>query len=260
MIPITISNEEFGERVKARKEGKLDEWKPKGVVRDVPEKFKEWVEANKDRIAKAKSLPYFLRDNRTYMGKGISLTNAAKQNIREAASQELTVKPVTPVSEPHKGFSVYREYSNGGRIEVMDGYVGKSDHKDLRTIATEWAKEGKVVQITTAVHYKDDLYAQVFGQLKGTKYERKCPDLIADGVFYEYESFVPPFKKRKLANMISHGTKQSSRIIINNNKGASERFILTNIHNRLRDKTFKNNIDEIFVYEKGKIRLLFKKK
>jgi hypothetical protein len=69
-----------------------------------------------------------------------------------------------------------------------------------------------------------------------------------------------PFKKRKMANMISHGAKQSSRIIINNNKGCSSRYILENIHNRIKDKNFKNNIDEVWLYEKGKVRLIYKKK
>lgn len=34
-------------------------------VKDVPQGFKDWVENNQDRIARAKSLPYFLRDNGT---------------------------------------------------------------------------------------------------------------------------------------------------------------------------------------------------
>jgi hypothetical protein len=99
----------------------------------------------------------------------------------------------------------------------------------------------------------------VFGQLKGTKYERKCPDLIADGVFYEYESFVPPFKKEKISHMITKGLKQASRIIINNNKGISERYIRDNIYKRLKDKNFKNEINEVWLYEKGKVWLLYKK-
>jgi hypothetical protein len=229
-------------------------------VKDVPEGFKKWIAENKERIEKAKSLPYFLQDNSAYLGNNISLTGTAKQGIREVASQELTARPIKPVSDPNKGFSIYKEYSNGGRIEIMDGYAGKSDHKDLRTIAGEWAMEGKVVQITTAVHYKDPLYGRVFGALNGTKYGRKCPDLIVNGKFYEYESYVPPFKKEKISHMIGKGTVQSSRIIINNNKGASDRYLLKNIHNRLKDKNFKNNIDEVWTYEKGKVRLLYKKK
>jgi len=78
-------------------------------------------------------------------------------------------------------------------------------------------------------------------------------------LFYEYESFEAPFKKEKISHMISKGTKQSSRIIINNSKGASDRFIRDNIYKRLKEKTFKYGIDEVWLYEKGKIRLLYKK-
>jgi hypothetical protein len=95
-------------------------------------------------------------------------------------------------------FSLYREFPGGGKIEIMEGYVKKSDHRDLLAIAREWAMEGKAVRITTPVHYKDDKYSQAFGPLKGTKYEHKCPDLIVDGVFYEYESFVTPFRNGEL--------------------------------------------------------------
>ena len=59
--------------------------------------------------------------------------------------------------------------------------------------------------------------------------------------------------------MISHGAKQSPYIIINNTKGCSDRFILRNIYERLSDKKFGYDIKEVWLYEKGKIRLLFKK-
>jgi hypothetical protein len=56
--------------------------------------------------------------------------------------------------------------------------------------------------------------------------------------------------------MIKKGSIQSSRIIINNNKGASDRYIRQNIVKRSSDKTFKHNIDEVWLYEKGKVRKL----
>ena len=59
--------------------------------------------------------------------------------------------------------------------------------------------------------------------------------------------------------MIAKGAKQSSRIIINNNKGASDRYIRDNIYKRVKDKNYKYNIGEVWLYEKGKLRLLFKK-
>ena len=156
-------------------------------------------------------------------------------------------------------FNLYKKFNNGGMIEIMSGYVKKSDHYDLFSISRYFAEKGDRVKITTDVHFKDPKYKAIFGKLTGTPYERKCPDLIINEKFYEYERYIGQFKKRKLSNMISHGTKQSSRIIINNNKGCSDRFVLANIHNRLSDKNFKNIIDEIWIYEKGKVRLLYKK-
>jgi hypothetical protein len=170
--------------------------------------------------------------------------------------QKISVKQIKPISTPHEGFSIYKEYRNGGRIEIMNGYVKKSDYKDLRTIAHAWAVQGKVVQLISGVHYKDPLYNQIFGKLKGTKYERKCPDLIVDGKFYEYESYRPPFKRSKISNMLSTGLKQSSRIIINNNKGAAERYIKRNIIERIKNKNFKYDINEVWLYENGDVRRL----
>jgi len=83
--------------------------------------------------------------------------------------------------------------------------------------------------------------------------------LQIDELFYEFESFIHPFNKRKISNMIAKGTKQSSRIIINNNKGASDRYIIRNIYDRLADRNFIYDIEELWVYEKGKLRQLFKK-
>ncbi|MDR1342516.1 MAG: hypothetical protein LBK18_04565 [Prevotellaceae bacterium] len=180
--------------------------------------------------------------------------------IKEATAQYFSVAEIKSVSKPSEGFHVYKEFSNGGRIEIMNGYTKQPDYKDLIAIAHDLAKQGKIVQITTNRHFKSKEYWQVFGALGGTVYERKCPDLIVNGVFYEYERFEPPFKKEKISMMISHGVKQSSRIIIKNTKGSSDRYILRNIHNRIREKSFKLNIDEVWVYEKGKLRKLFSKK
>ena len=57
--------------------------------------------------------------------------------------------------------------------------------------------------------------------------------------------------------MINHGTKQSSNIIIKNSAGASDRYILNTIANRLRDPNFKFPINEVWLYEKGDVRLLY---
>ena len=95
----------------------------------------------------------------------------------------------------------------------------------------------------------------VFGALMGTKYERKCPDLLIDDKFYEYEGFEKPWKKEKVRRMVSHGMKQSARMIINNTKGASDRFIRQAIVARINVGA---TIKEVWLYEKGHKRLFFK--
>ena len=40
----------------------------KNEVKNMPPQFKKWVDENQDRIARAKTLPYFLRDNEKLLG------------------------------------------------------------------------------------------------------------------------------------------------------------------------------------------------
>jgi len=157
-------------------------------------------------------------------------------------------------------FKTYKQYENGGKVLIPKNIDKKaSDYKPLINIANLFAKEGKTVRLTPSVHFKSDEYKKIYQSLTGTIYERKCPDLQIDGIFYEFENYTPPFRKRKISHMISQGVKQSSHIIINNNKGASDRFIRRSIYDRLDDKNFKYYIEELWVYEKGELRLLFKK-
>ena len=154
-------------------------------------------------------------------------------------------------------FKIYKQYKNGGEVHIHKLIDKKKpDYKDILTIACEFAKQGKIVKLTPVLHHKSDEYRQIYSILSETKYDWKCPDLKIDHIFYEYESFTPPFSGKKLRRMLSHGAKQSSRIIINNNKGTSDTFLRRYIHTRLVQT---QNLDEVWVYEKGTIRLLFKK-
>ena len=63
MIAIQITREEWAERVKARAEGKLDEWKPKNPISEMPEAFKKWVTDNTKRLSAARHTPYWIQDN-----------------------------------------------------------------------------------------------------------------------------------------------------------------------------------------------------
>ena len=134
-----------------------------------------------------------------------------------------------------------------GNVRVMAGLdMSKPDSTDLLHIAECFARMGCDVTILQPVHFKSPEYAIVFGPLIGTKYERKCPDLMIDGKYYEYESYGRPWAKRKLSNMITDGLKQSDRIILDNREGASFRQIIRSIRSRLN---IKAQIKEVWVYD-----------
>ena len=76
-----------------------------------------------------------------------------------------------------------------------------SDYDELISIACCFAHTGKNVKVLAPVHYKDPQYRRVFGALIGTRYERKCPDLLINDIFYEYESYIRPFSPGKLSDM-----------------------------------------------------------
>jgi hypothetical protein len=129
------------------------------------------------------------------------------------------------------------------------------DYRDLMAVAKSFARQGRNVDLLAAVHYKDPLYQIVFGRLIGTRYYRKCPDLLIDGRYYEFESFIAPWTKKKVSHMLSSGMKQCSRLIIDNNKGASDRHIRKLIQARIH---LNAPLDEVWLYEKGEVRLFYK--
>ena len=158
-------------------------------------------------------------------------------------------------------FILFKQFSGKGSVYLMAGLdKTNSDYNDLLSIACYFAKKGKTIYILSPIHYKDARYHDVYGSLIGTIYYRKCPDLIIDGEFYEYESYERPFKAKKISHMIKRGAEQSDRIIIDNNKGASDRYIINMVLKRITDKFFQKKIQELYVYEKGAVRRLYHNK
>lgn len=70
MIPILISENDFRARIRARKAGKLEDWKPtqKTPVTKVPKALTDWVAQNQERAKGWANLPYFVRDNQKQIG------------------------------------------------------------------------------------------------------------------------------------------------------------------------------------------------
>lgn len=155
------------------------------------------------------------------------------------------------------GFKLEHNFKNGGKLYVHpDIDKDKADYKDMKRICLQLAKMGHEVRMTPRLHCKSEEYKQIYGSLIGTKYEKKCPDFSVDGVFYEYEGFVKPWNKKKVGHMLSHGLQQSSRVVINNTKGCSDRFIRKAVMARIHLPG--QEVNEVWIYEKGNARLFYK--
>ena len=89
----------------------------------------------------------------------------------------------------------------------------------------------------------------------GTVYEGKCPDLLVGSKLYEHEGFKTDNAKRAFSNLMNHGLKQSSRLIIDKPE-LTDAYMKRNIVQRIKDCQV---IDEIWLRETDSIRLLFKK-
>lgn len=155
------------------------------------------------------------------------------------------------------GFKLEKSFSNGVILYVHPKVdKDKADYKDMKRICLQLARMGHQVKMTPRLHYLSDDYQRIYANLIDSRYYRKCPDFEVDGLFYEFEGFIKPWNKRKVKSMISHGLEQSSRIVIKNTKGCSDRFIRRAI--MARRNLPNQNIDEVWIYEKGEIRLFYK--
>lgn len=155
------------------------------------------------------------------------------------------------------GFKLQHKAKNGGKLYIhTDVDKDKADYNDMKQICLQLAKSGREVRMTPRLHCKADEYKKIYATLIGTKYENKCPDFSVDGVFYEYESFLKPWNKKKVGHMLSHGLQQSSRVVINNTKGCSDRFIRKALMARIHLPG--QEVNEVWIYEKGNIRLFYK--
>jgi len=117
-------------------------------------------------------------------------------------------------------FKIVKGFANGGSYsEHVSINKSKSDYKLLKNIGIAFAQMGENVKANPDLHVKSKEYDMVYGELKGTKYYGKNPDIKVGNKFYEVESYTRPFKKGKIRKMLNHGLAQSNNIVIDNTKG-----------------------------------------
>ncbi len=131
-----------------------------------------------------------------------------------------------------------------------------SDYSRLMKVAEFFAGKGFRVSLTPKMSRPSKFdYDCVYGSLRGTRYDGKCPDLKIGDYWYEHEGFVTDNPKRAFSNMVNHGLKQSDRIIIDK-PDLTDAYMKRVINQRLKDD---HHISEVWLNENGRLRLLYKK-
>ena len=113
--------------------------------------------------------------------------------------------------------------------------------------------DGHEVKVLHAVHYKDPIYREVFGELIGTKYYRKCPDLLVDGDFVEYESYKSDQPKNAFRNMLHNGLAQSDSIILRH-CNLSDGYMLQQVQGKTKNGI---SVSNVWIYDGLGVRLLY---
>ena len=158
-------------------------------------------------------------------------------------------------------------YNNAGETrKVGEGQVtisnlvnrNDSDYAKLVQVAEEFAKAGKVVTLTPKMSRPPKFkYECIYGSLVGTKFEGKCPDLNIGGKWYEHEGFTSADPKRAFHNMMTHGLKQSVRLILDRPE-LTDRYMRKSILGRIERGA---DIQEVWLRDKkGAVALLYKKR
>lgn len=146
---------------------------------------------------------------------------------------------------------------NGGQVAVNKMVKDREsdDYKRILHAATEMAKLGRNVTITPKMSRPQLFkYKCIYGDLIGTKYEGKCPDLLIDGKWYEHEGFIRDNPMRALGNMLKRGYKQSNNIIIED-CNMSDRRIINVVKRRVHYE--KQDIKEVWVIRKNGINRVY---
>lgn len=78
-VSILKTDEEIDEDLQRILDGEPLDDKSVNRVEEVPKEFKQWLKDNEERIAKAKSLPYFLSNNRSFVEESVFLNRDTVQ-------------------------------------------------------------------------------------------------------------------------------------------------------------------------------------
>lgn len=162
-------------------------------------------------------------------------TTFANQNFENDSFEKITLE----------------SFENGGEINSSNLVDSSAkDYEDVYNCCKNFAENGDITEVLSPIEFDSPLYKEIYEDLIGTIYERKCPDFMVNGVFYELEGFDG---KGYYSNMLKRGLKQSSRVII-----AKTDETESYLKKLIKFSIFEGKkIDEVWILDKGKISLFY---
>lgn len=89
----------------------------RNTVKDVPLAFVKWIDANRERMAAAKSLPYFIRDNSKYVERTATATPTQLEEVLQLAEKAASVEylAVSELKEPLREDEIIKRVGGGDK-------------------------------------------------------------------------------------------------------------------------------------------------
>lgn len=231
-------------------------------ITDCPQGFKDYINTQ------ASGKEYFILHNKPLIQRTLTTTplyNATSTNVTKTDGSGTTVQRTMPTKftlppqQPVLQKGTFDEYKCGDGIVQIHKNVNQkdSDYTRLVQVAEAFAKDGSTVLLAPKMHnVRTKEYDTIYGSLKGTKFYGKCPDICKNGAWYEHEGFTTDNAKKALHNMLTHGLKQSNKLVIDE-PNLTDKYILHIILKRIEQGA---DIEEIHIRnETGRVRCLYKK-
>lgn len=147
VTPILKTNEELDaddDRILAGEEP-ADGSESKNYVEDVPDQFKAWCRLNRERVERAKSLPYFLRDNKGYYNDALKPKALTPLEIAKYRHEQRTPEQIESIKNRWYGRQMKLQEIEKFRQEFADT-EGEHIFFDERTGGYVIASPGRYAQ------------------------------------------------------------------------------------------------------------------
>lgn len=176
MIPILISENDFRARIRARKAGKLNEWKPtdKKPVTEVPKALNDWVKDNQERAKGWGNLPYFVRDNHKQIGtlKVNTYTDEERAFTRARQTAEAMKRAITELGSLYPNIentelaALHHYTKQGGNYRQLNKQLNKGELTDFNAASASLINKA----LASLPAFKGTVYRGSI--MKRTEYER----------------------------------------------------------------------------------------